>query len=108
MIFYEVNLIVNQMIKEAYVAWLSDHLQEMLQFDGFKKVSFSEEIFLDAKVLPADNAQFTVLYEIESYECLQNYLQNHAARMRQDGIDKFGDKFSATRRVFNLLRSEKK
>jgi hypothetical protein len=108
MVFYEVNLTVSKEIENQYLAWIPGHLQDMLQFEGFNKVNFSEELPLDSNTTFGNTRKFTVLFEVESHAHLQDYLQNHAARMRQEGIEKFGDKFSAFRRVFNLLRSEKK
>jgi hypothetical protein len=108
MVFYEINLTINTEIEDEYLAWIPEHMQEMLQFAGFNKASFSEAVTMDPHVTNTDIRNFTILYEVESLKHLQDYFQHHAARMRQEGIDKFGDNFSASRRVLNLLRSEKK
>ena len=46
-----------------------------------------------------DPDTITVHYELQNREALDAYLNTYAERMRQDGIDKFGDGFQASRRI---------
>ena len=43
-------------------------------------------------------------YHLESREALEQYLRDHAPRLRADGIARFGERFRATRRVMELVR----
>ena len=45
----------------------------------------------------------TCLYTVESRAALEEYLTEHSARMRADGMSRFGGKFSAARRVLTVL-----
>lgn len=95
MVIYEVNLDVDHAIFNDYYRWLMDHAKEILMFDGFQKA----EIGLIEH--HADQAKMTirVSYTIASYGHLQAYLTQHAAKMRADAVNKFGDKFIASRRI---------
>jgi hypothetical protein len=103
MVLYEVNLTVNKEIQTEYLAWMPGHLQDMLQFDGFNKANFWEELPMDPTASPTATRHFVAQFEITNYDYLQNYFKHHATRMRQEAIDKFGNKFSANRRVLKLV-----
>lgn len=99
MVIYEVNLTVNREIFNEYYFWLVEHVKEMLQFRGFMKVEIAQEKGADEH----QAAKLIVQYSVNSEDDLNDYLQNHAAKMREGSIKKFGDKFSATRRVYQTL-----
>ena len=44
-------------------------------------------------------------YRIQSMDNLQHYFDNHAAKMRADGLQRFGEKFKASRRIKSILHS---
>ena len=95
MIIYEVNLNIEENIFNDYLDWLKTHIKEMLSFDGFQ----SARLFRHAE----EENQLVVHYEVTSKEDLNNYFENHAARMREDGINRFGNQFTATRRILNPI-----
>ena len=43
--------------------------------------------------------ELTVIYKVENLQMMEEYFNVHAAKMRGDGVKRFGDKFSAERRV---------
>jgi len=96
MIYYEVNLKIDHSIYDDYIAWLKPHIEEMIKFKGF----IDARLLQQTDVNDEQNKHITVLYSLDHQEALQHYLKNHAHHMRDDGIKRFGDKFSATRRVF--------
>ena len=53
--------------------------------------------------LPKDDYHryFTVQYVVKNREALEEYFKVKAPKMRQDGIDRFGSKFSAARRILS-------
>ena len=90
---YEVNLFVENNIAEEMAVWLRTHMREMLDFDGFTAARWYQ---LD----PEDGKQRWVChYHVEKMQHLQDYFDHHATAMREDGIQRFGDAFSATRRI---------
>jgi len=94
-VLYEVNLDADAGIEGPFDTWLRDHVADVLQFDGF----LSAEILDDDAEAPAGRVRRTVLYRLRNQAALDAYLQDQAPRMRQQGVEKFGDRYSARRRV---------
>ncbi|MGL6224079.1 MAG: DUF4286 family protein [Steroidobacteraceae bacterium] len=94
-VLYEVNLDAEAGIEGPFDTWLRDHIADVLQFDGF----LSAEVLDDDTDTPAGRVRRTVLYRLRNQAALDAYLRDHAPRMRQQGIEKFGDRYSARRRV---------
>ena len=97
-VVYEVTLRVRPAIATAYRAWLDDHVREIVALPGF----------LDARVslvVPdeADAVVFCCHYRLRDQAAFDAYLRDHAPRMREDGLRRFGDVFTATRRVLEVL-----
>jgi hypothetical protein len=99
-VIYEVNLWVQRRLEAEYRAWLHLHVAKILHLPGF----------LDACVYevgeaPADAEEFAlcVHYRLRDDAALQTYLDEHAPRLRAEGVAKFGDGFRAQRRVLREL-----
>lgn len=93
-VIYEVSLSVDPEIIGEYDAWLRRHVDEMLALPGF----------LDAEILRPESrdgarVERLVLYRLRDREALDEYLEKHAPRMREDGLRRFGERFSARRRI---------
>ncbi len=93
-LIYEVTLTIERDIVDTFDGWLANHVEEMLAIPGF----------ISANVFALDddedgNAQRVTQYILESEGHLDSYLADRSAEMRQSGIDRFGDQFSATRRI---------
>ena len=91
---YEVTLTVDREITGSLDAWLAHHVSEMLALPGFNR----------AKVYALDDdeegrTRRVTQYFLESDEHLQQYLDGPATDMRQSGIDRFGERMSAQRRI---------
>ena len=100
MILYEVNLKVHEEILSDYDKWLSAHIKEILKIDGFQKASWWKEV--EAK---EGKIAYTIHYFLKDQAALNHYLEHYAPQLRQEGIAKFGGKFEATRRVFELTKN---
>ncbi|MDX1836976.1 DUF4286 domain-containing protein [Legionella taurinensis] len=101
MLIYEVNLTVEVAIVEAFMGWLKPHIQELLGFEGFLNAMVS----MDSESQTSERRTLVVHYYLASEDHYHNYIRDHAPRMRQDGIDRFGSQFTATRRVLTVLNS---
>ena len=97
-LIYEVNLEVNQNIAAVFSDWLAEHIQEMLQFDGFSSAQWYSRQTLDE-----DNHNpvqlWTIHYQLNHREAYENYIENHASAMRSEGLERFGGQFQASRRL---------
>lgn len=92
-VIYEVNLVPEPAIEEQFDDWLRDHVREMLGLPGFIDATISRVEQEDGR------AARSVQYELQDRKALEQYLSDQAAGMRQAAIDRFGDRFSATRRI---------
>jgi len=102
-LIYEVNLEVDEDINYKMAAYLQEHLEKMLTFNGFQTAYWYFRRPEDEENAPQDKTLWTIQYVIDNRENLEDYLANHAATMRSETIERFGDKFKATRRILTLL-----
>lgn len=97
-VIYEVTLEVQPGIIEQFDTWLTGHIQDMLKLPGFEKADMLPAP--DAVVAPADGwVTRVVQYTVASQADLDAYFRDHAARMRAEGIERFSEKFRASRMV---------
>lgn len=100
MLLYEVSIRVAPEASAAYRDWLGAHLAEMLAFEGFTRA----EVFEDDP--DADGAaRLVVHYHVRDAAALDRYLRDDAPRMRAEGTARFGDRFSATRRILRRVQT---
>lgn len=97
MVIYEVNLAVDRAIADAYAAWLTPHIDEILALDGFVSAEWWD--VEPAPETSGDRVRWCVQYRLRDRAALQAYFDEHAARLRGDGLDRFAGRFAATRRV---------
>lgn len=95
-VIYEVSLVIDEEIWTDFQYWLTGHIKNILTFPGFIK----------ANILRPENERLlgkeklTIQYQLEDRQSLENYFQQYADQMRNEGIARFKDKFSAQRRIF--------
>lgn len=94
MVVYEVNVEIDPEILAEYQQWLPPHVTDMLKHTGFLQAEIFE--VLDETT---PNKKLTIFFQVNSLEDLQHYFDHHAAQMRADAIQRFGEKFRAHRRV---------
>jgi hypothetical protein len=93
-LIYEVTLTIERDIAEPFDQWLAEHVENMLDLPGF----------VSARVFEMDDdddgyARRVTHYYLESENHLEQYFADNASDMRQSGIDRFGDRFRASRRI---------
>ena len=95
-VIYEVELEVALGIEAAYRAWLGAHVAEILALPGFLSAQRFER-----REPPAPEGHFAVVvqYRLHDAQALEDYLREHAPRLRADGEARFGGRFTARRRV---------
>ena len=96
-VIYEVNLEVQKDISNHFHTWLNEHIKEMLTIDGFEKAQWLQEEKEETSTI-----YWTVQYFLKSKQDLENYFEHHAQKQRSGGLEKFGNKFKANRRVFTI------
>ncbi len=98
MIIYEVNLKVDRSIYAEYVAWLKEHITEMIANPWFVE----HRIYIATQ--DSEQQELVVHYVVASHADLQSYFETSAPAMRSKAVARFGDRFSATRRVLEGLQ----
>ncbi|MBT8080633.1 MAG: DUF4286 family protein [Gammaproteobacteria bacterium] len=95
-VIYEVTLDVDREIATEFDEWLSAHVAEMLELPGFVSAET-----LESETDEEDRVQRVTRYTLEGRDELNAYLAGQAAAMRQDAIERFGERFQASRRVLS-------
>ena len=101
MVLYEVNLTVDPAMSASVEAWMPQHIDEMLAIDGIERAEW-----YDLEPAGTGETRWTIHYYLTSQDHLDAYLEEHAERMRGDGLDRFGGHFAATRRVLYHRRTK--
>lgn len=96
MILYTVELEMDASLRGEYLAWLGEHVREMLALPGF----VDAEIMARVDPPPPDGCWVVCAhYRLRDRAAWQTYRAEHAPRMREAGSARFGDRVKATRRV---------
>lgn len=100
MIVYNVTIKITNAIHEDWLQWLKDeHVPGIIQTG-----CFTHAVIL--KLMETDDTEgptYTVQYFAESKALYNNYIENHAALMRQKSFDKWCDQFIAFRSVMQVV-----
>ena len=95
MVVYEVNLEFDVAIAAAYREWLEGHIRALLALPGFVSAQGHEVI----DPLPtAGRLGLSVRYQLEDAGALETYQREHAPRLRQEGLQRFGEEGVRIRR----------
>jgi len=102
-IVYEVNVDVAPDIAEDYGAWLHAHIAEILALPGFTGATrYRREDPASESDAAGPMLRWTIHYRLRDRAALSDYLREHAPRLRAEGVARFGQRFTATRRVLEV------
>ncbi|MEM8770796.1 MAG: DUF4286 family protein [Pseudomonadota bacterium] len=90
-ILYEVVITVTPQIRSAYLEWLKSHIEQMMRIDGL----LSAEILTNTE----NENEISCYYRLRNQAAMDAYLAGPAQDMRADGVNRFGNAFSARRRI---------
>ena len=91
---YEVTVHARVAIADEFLQWLHGHIDLIVRLPGFEGAELHS--LVDES---RSEKSWCVRYRLRDGSALDNYLRDHAPRMRADGIARFGDAFRAERRV---------
>lgn len=98
MLLYEVTVNVDPEIADDFLAWLTRHVDEMRALEPIDDAWMYRSIEEDDGVVV-----FVSTYAMADHAAYRRYLEEFAPAMRGDGKTRFGDRFTATRRVLQAL-----
>jgi quinol monooxygenase YgiN len=99
MIIYAVELEMDAGLRDEYLAWLREHVAEMLTLPGFTGAEIMQRH--EPPAAPG-RAVITAHYRLQDRAAFDCYLAEHAPRMRAAGLARFGDRVRAARQVLEM------
>ena len=100
MIYYNVTINIHESVHDQWLHWMQNkHIKEVLATGKFTsarlvKVLVEEEM---------GGITYSVQYTTDSKETLQQYYDQNAPRLREEGIRLFGDKMLTFRTELELV-----
>lgn len=100
MLIYNVTINVDVSVRDAWLEWMRGvHIPQMLATGKFRearlcRVRVEEEL---------GGETYAVQYLTPDEKLLEAYYREDAARMRQDGLERFGDKCVAFRTELEIV-----
>lgn len=98
MIIYNVTLVIDKRITKEWLEWIKEHIPQVLATGKFKEAKLTKVLVSDDE---ADT--YSVQYRAHSREALDAYYDEHADRLKRDGLQRFGDKVLAFRTELELV-----
>lgn len=100
MIVYNVTIKITHAIHNDWLAWLKEeHIPDVINTGCFSHAVILRLIEVD----DSEGPTYAIQYHAASKGLYNNYIENHAAAMRQKGYEKWGDKFIAFRSVMQVV-----
>ena len=100
MLIYNVTTQVTWDIQEAWVKWMKEeHIAKVMSAGHFTHHRLVKLLEVD----DSDGPTFAIQYFCASPELYHQYVRAHAPRMRQESIDKWGDKFISFRSLMEVV-----
>ena len=95
-VVYEVSLEVDAAIGAEYLDWLRAHIDEICALPGFLGAQLQR---VEEPAAADGRFGLCVRYRLRDRAALEDYLRDHAPRLRADGIARYGGRFQASRRI---------
>ena len=100
MYIYNVTTNIDESVHDEWFKWMREkHIPDMLSTGKFTKATMSQ---LMVKEETGGNT-YTVQYTTDSAETLQEYYDEYAVALREEGLKLFKDKFVAFRTEMKVI-----
>ena len=99
MIIYNVTSNIDASIHEQWLAWIKEHIPHVLATGHFTEAKLTRVLVEDQ----AGSFTYSVQYRAKSREALENYYKNNADKLRQLGLQSFGDKVLSFRTELEVI-----
>lgn len=100
-VLYIVNVEVDSEVAEDWRTWMSEvHIPEMLETGHFHDAMLT----IDAEQHSTREVAFTCIYNAKSQTSLDDYTRDHAPRLRQDHMQRYEGRVSASRQILSVQR----
>ncbi|NCX95946.1 MAG: DUF4286 family protein [Chitinophagia bacterium] len=100
MIVYNVTVKVNNDTAEQWEAWMrQEHIPQILSLNLFNHATLSRLLEQDE----ADGITYIAQYHCNTLNQYNQYINEHAPKMRAEGVAKFPNRFTAFRTVMEVI-----
>lgn len=97
---YSVTCLVSNDIREGWLEWMREHIPQVLGTGLFSEARISRVMSQDTD---DGGTSYNIQYRANSRDALYQYYQEHADKLRQQGIDKWGEKVIAFRTELEMI-----
>jgi len=99
MYIYNVTLSIDESIHQEWLTWIQDHIQEVLATGRFTGAKLTQ-ILVEEEM---GGATYSIQYNVNTREDLDDYYKFDAERLRNEGMKKFADKMLAFRTELKVV-----
>ena len=99
MYIYNVTINIEESVEKEWLRWMQEkHIPEVLATGKFSEAKMSQ-VLVEEEI----GVTYSVQYTTDSKETLERYYSDDAERLRQEGMQLFGDKFVAFRTELKVI-----
>jgi len=102
MVVYRVTVTITKEIEDSWLKYMTEvHINDVVNTGYFS------EWKLQKQILPQDSAEeatYVIEYYAQSFQQYQTYAEKEAPRLQKEHSDKFFGKFTASRKVFEIIK----
>ena len=103
MVIYNVTTHVESSIEESWLNWMKEkHIPEMLATKKFK----TAKIFKIINENDKGGISYAAQYQCDNKITLEQYLNDFAAKLREDSVNKFGDRILSFTTELELIEKQ--
>ncbi len=100
MFIYNVTIKIQWSIHDTWVKWMQEkHLCDVMATECFTKYQFVRLLDIDEEEGPT----YAIQYYCEAKGLYNQYIEKFAPKLRQDGLDLFGDKMIGFRSLMQIV-----
>lgn len=100
MILYNVTINIDDSVHDQWLKWMQEkHINDVLSTKKFSSARLVK-VLVDEEM---GGTTYSVQYTTDSKETLEKYYQEDAPRLRQEGLQLFGDKMLAFRTELEFI-----
>jgi hypothetical protein len=99
MIIYNVTINIDESIHNEWLTWIKEHIPQVLATGKFTEAKLTK-VLVEEEM---GGTTYSVQYRAKSRKDLDDYYQQDAERLRQDGLKRFADKMLAFRTELEVI-----
>lgn len=99
MIIYNVTVNIDESIHEEWLNWIKNHIALVLATGHFTEAKLTK-VLIEEEM---GGTTYSIQYRAKSRTDLEDYYNNHADAIRQDGLKRFADKMLAFRTELEVI-----